>query len=178
MQISVRRLKGSPLGEAQRGLLESFVKHTVGKHLEMASLTVVQAVLRKWTLGACCAAPREDWSDFFCSELVAEALQQASVIRETGCSSSDFLPNSFAGGLHRRVGILENYMCDGYSYAPLEQLLSPHGHLRQHLRARREALRRSKEIPISFEERAGDGDGDGAKHRPEPEPASRLDVAR
>jgi hypothetical protein len=146
-RMAVRRLVGPPLDEVQLCFLVSFVKHSVGKGLETASMAMMQAAARKWVVwSALCGPPKEDWTHFFCSELVAEALQQASIIREIGLNSTDFLPSSFAGGKQHRAAILEKSLCDGYSYTPLEQLLGRHGRFRQFLKARKKALRKWAEL--------------------------------
>jgi len=171
----MRQRRGPPLDKVQLGLLESFIHVAVGRRLEMATASVVKALLRQGLLGHCCAPPKEDWKLFYCSELVAEALQQMGVLKSSGVSSADFLPSSFCD--HAPVDVpssatLDSLLCAGHSYMPLRLLLTPRGHLRESLRARKRDLgsRRLPSVPRS----ALDERGATAKERAPPTSSERT----
>ena len=89
--LAVRRRVGPALSTEQQASLLSFVCEVRGRKLEFASTDMVRAL--------CCFNKREDWNEFFCSELVAEALQQMGVLQEEKLNSNDVLPRRCARSL-------------------------------------------------------------------------------
>mmetsp|Transcript_4937 Transcript_4937/g.15002 ORF Transcript_4937/g.15002 Transcript_4937/m.15002 type:complete len:293 (+) Transcript_4937:151-1029(+) len=140
-RVGVRRLQCAPMSRPQFDALASFIMYTVSRSLQVQSMSKVQMVIRANSLPRLFGAPKKawDWGHFFCAELVAEALQQLAIIREPEFAA--FQPSTFSGCPGKHSGAqLENELCDGYSYAPLQLLLSAKGHLRPFLRTRRKEL--------------------------------------
>jgi hypothetical protein len=122
--------------------LNAFVKQVIGRKLEVApSFDILRAACMQ-----CCgvqkAADHEDWTTFFCTELVAEGLQQLGVLREAGVNSNDFLPSGFSQHEPTAGGniSLDDCTASGYTYAPERLLLYPNAPLADMLRARKRVL--------------------------------------
>ena len=114
--LAVRRRTGAPITSEQMAKLEAFMREVRGRKLEMASRDMVRAL--------CCGLQRsehENWDEFFCSELVAEALQQLGVLQEEQLNSNDVLPRNFDSN----HSLLATKCLAGNSYADEERLIGP-----------------------------------------------------
>ena len=139
--VAVRRLQGGKLRESK---LHAFIAEVLGRRLEVGTWAQVRALMIHF--GTPCArrgGSHEDWSEFFCSELVAEALQQLGTLDER-VNSNDFLPNSFSmacsADLRTSALMLDACVVKGCSYGPEEMLLLPRSPLQGALRKRKKEL--------------------------------------
>jgi len=113
--LSVRRRRGPDIAPKQQAQLEGFMREVRGRRLEVASTHMAKALF-------CGYRPNhkhEDWSRFFCSELVAEGLQQLEVLREDGLNSNDVLPRNFLTS----AALLRSQVINGHSYGDEEHLI-------------------------------------------------------
>ena len=139
--LAVRQRSGPDLSPAQCTALNAFMQEVKGRRLEVGSFDMARAVLM-----CCCrsTADHENWDRFFCSELVAEALQQLGVLREVGLNSNDVLPRTFSS----TAGLLAEFCLEGHSYGVEEYLVKPKGARRDELKLlkkeSRERLRAAK----------------------------------
>lgn len=116
-QLAVRRRQGPVLSVEQRAQLDSFVAEVLGRKLETSSFDMITA------LNPCRRNKHENWDEFFCSELVAEGLQQLGVLREEGLNSNDVLPRSF----EKKSNFLNQNCLDGHSFLEEEMLVNAKG---------------------------------------------------
>lgn len=125
--LAVRHHVGTEPSPEQITALTDFVKQVLGRKLEVGSCDMIKAVL------PCVYNHSENWDRFFCSELVAEGLQQAGILREHGLNSNDVLPRNFASG---GVGadLLSSQCLEGHSFGPEHYMVQPTGALRNELK--------------------------------------------
>ena len=112
--LGVVRHIGPELTSEQQSSLLEFVRLVKGRKLETTSRDMVNALLCGLRKGR-----HEDWSQFFCSELAAEALQQMGILRDEGLNSNDILPRSFA----QSDGPLSTHCNEAHAFDPPEILL-------------------------------------------------------
>jgi len=146
--VAVRKLSRGTFSSIDHQALHSFIKEVLGRPLETVSCAELRAIWLSMGGGGFKSA-HEDHSEFFCSELVAEALQQAGVLPDDGLNSNDFLPKAFephddSGTFGPRV-TLDGYCRKGFSYGPLQMLVSPQSTLVAALRDRKRALKEEQE---------------------------------
>jgi len=90
------------------------VDEVLGRELEVGSFDMIRAI-NPWAQNRA-----ENWDAFFCSELVAEGLQQLGVLRDDDeLNSNDVLPRSF----DTECGLLEKFCLEGHSYSDVEMII-------------------------------------------------------
>jgi hypothetical protein len=117
-KLAVRRRQGPELSASAEAQLMAFVTEVLGRKLEFASFDMITAI-NPWHSGN----QQENWDAFFCSELVAEGLQQLGVLREEGVNSNNVLPRSF----DKRSDFLNSHCLEGHSFADEEVLIDAPG---------------------------------------------------
>ena len=113
--VAVRRRTGPAVSSQHQAGLTSFIDKTRGRKLEVMS----SEMLRAWL--PCVTNSAEGWSAFFCSELVAEGLQQVGVLREVGVNSNNLLPSSFASSSAAQPHSLDGLCLPGHGYGAEER---------------------------------------------------------
>lgn len=151
--LSMRRRVGPTVTKQQQLNLEAFVRLVLGRDLEILTLDLVRVAVGRHC-ASCGGNSTENWNKFYCSELVAEALQQLGIIRENGVNSNDFLPASFAGqrntsDVHvlnkKRMHFLDDVCLPENSYQQEEILITRGCHLVEELLDFKRELRARKD---------------------------------
>ncbi|CAB9511395.1 expressed unknown protein [Seminavis robusta] len=144
--LSVRRHSGLITPSAYSNLL-LFIREVLGRKLELLTLDMARSLFlhrlgkkyKQYAATQYLKNAKEDWTQFYCSELVAESLQQLHILREEGFHSNDLVPASFAmpppdiAQLHphsRRsfnFGEDEQITRPGHSYSEEQPLIVPEG---------------------------------------------------
>lgn len=116
--LAVRRVECAARPEGSDAKLEAFVAEVLNRKLEFSPLPsyhIVRACCLH-TLGCQAADKHEDWDEFFCSELAAEALQQAGLLSD-GFNSNDMLPKSFSAAAAASPVSLDSQAMPGVTWA-------------------------------------------------------------
>jgi len=100
--LAVRKHVGNVSQDMQDSIM-NFCQTVRGRKLEVASLDMLRALcfnrFRFW----CCKQRGQNTDTFFCSELVAEALLQAGILRDDlGVTSNLLIPSSFQDPISRK----------------------------------------------------------------------------
>jgi len=110
------------------------MNEVMGRKLEFLSFDLFRALLFNRCHGRCILGGNRDenWDEFFCSELVAECLQQLGIFREDSQVKSNLLiPSSFADPSDRKkvkhngaFGVFDEELClQGHDFSKSEVLI-------------------------------------------------------
>ena len=145
--LSVRRHSGI-ITDKSRANLDVFMKEVLGRKLEMATTDMARSLFFNRLRGKLGGDNKEEhWDKFFCSELVAEALQQLFIVREEGLCSNNLIPSSFAEPRNptkhkgRSFDFTERVTLPGHSYGSEEILVVPNGPLYNALKERKRQMK-------------------------------------
>lgn len=141
--LSVRR-HGGIIPEKSRANLDLFLREVLGRELEMATTDMARSLFYNRLRGKLGGKNQEEhWDKFYCSELVAEALQQLFILREEGLNSNNLIPANFAEPRNptkhkgRSFDFKDRITMPGHSYGAEEILLTPGSDLHKQLKARK-----------------------------------------
>jgi len=150
--LSVRRHEGSISEESQNRLYD-FIKTVMGRNLEILTIDLFRALL----FNRCKCSQQvignfrgEDWEEFFCSELVAEGLQQLGIIRDDlQVKSNLMIPSSFADPRDRTkmrhsgaFDFCDDKIClPGHNYTVSELLIKKHNKLYYSLKEKKKRMK-------------------------------------
>lgn len=126
--VSLRRHSGIIDQHHYTQFLTSFLPLVSGRPLETLTSDMSRALCLH--LCGCQGNTQENWEKFYCSELVAESLQQLRILREGGLNSNNLVPDSFAVG--RKASQCFTYEANdntsitlsGHSYGPQIEFLT------------------------------------------------------
>jgi len=150
--LSVRRHEGS-ISEENKNKLYDFIKMVMGRKLEILTIDLFRALLFnrcKCSQEAIGNFRGEDWEEFFCSELVAEGLQQLGIIRDdVQVKSNLMIPSSFADPRDRTkmrhsgaFDFCDDKIClPGHSYTDSELLIKKHNKLYYSLKEKKKRMK-------------------------------------
>jgi hypothetical protein len=154
--LNVRRHLGIDISDDNQIKLYKFMKEVIGRNLEILSIDLFRALLfnrcrcSQQVLVSSCD---EDWEEFFCSELVAEGLQQLGIIRDdVGVKSNLLIPSSFADPYDRKKmrhsGAFdfcgERICLDGHNYSDSELLIKKHSKMYYDLKEEKKSMMKEK----------------------------------
>jgi hypothetical protein len=105
--VSVRKFLGQRT-PAMLAALKQFRDESKNKAYEQSKLELIHSLL-DWAI---CEENNEDFSSFFCSELVAEALERMGIMNGK-LPANEFIPRDFKNGNR-----FEHYLNPGMTYSP------------------------------------------------------------
>jgi hypothetical protein len=154
--LNVRRRVGIDVSDENQIKLYTFMKEVIGRNLEILSFDLFRALLfnrckcSQQVLGSSCD---EDWEEFFCSELVAEGLQQLGIIRDdVEVKSNLLIPSSFADPYDRKkmrhsgaFDFCHKKIClPGHNFLDSELLIKKHNKMYYDLKEEKKSMMKEK----------------------------------
>lgn len=155
--LSVRRHEGS-ISEEHRTKLMAFINQVMGRNLEILTIDLFRALV----FNRCRCSQKlignssgESWEEFFCSELVAEGLQQLGIIRDDAEVKSNLvLPSTFADPHDRKnmrhsgaFDFCDDKICNpGHGYTDSELLIKKHNEMYYALKDKKKRMKQQARL--------------------------------